>query len=413
VPPNVCRDDSETSSTYNILGQNDGFVPLSCQSLSMPLTRLRVAWLVAPLLLMTGCGFLAKPVGPSTAQQQLARADSFRVSPIAKGVQHLYAWEAAGPWAIHVLEVLPSCKPVWEARKAGPALSGRATTTVLGQGAIAAINADFFALPAGTPVGVHVAGSEVLIGPAERPVAVGFAGSAAWIDVTRLDATLTRSGSSAPIVQINRPRPATAPVGIRLFTHWFGSGAPADTQAITARIRTIASGRGVVELVDSTGNAIWLDTTHVVLHLPRGSSINVDDSVSWRVQVRPAAGGAPAQEALGGFPWLVQAGQSVLALQLNVRPEFGEQRHPRSAIGFGQDGRAFLVVVDGRQAPYSDGMNLKELTDLMLSLGAYHALNLDGGGSTALVIRGRAVNRPSDREGERAVGNALALVRCR
>jgi exopolysaccharide biosynthesis protein len=57
-------------------------------------------------------------------------------------------------------------------------------------------------------------------------------------------------------------------------------------------------------------------------------------------------------------------------------------------------------------------MTLDELAALMLRLGAREALNLDGGGSSALVVRGMVRNRPSDATGERAVGNALALERC-
>jgi exopolysaccharide biosynthesis protein len=63
-------------------------------------------------------------------------------------------------------------------------------------------------------------------------------------------------------------------------------------------------------------------------------------------------------------------------------------------------------------------MSLRELAELMLGLGASESVNLDGGGSTAMVIAGqesgsafRVVNRPSDRGGERAVGNAVGLVR--
>jgi exopolysaccharide biosynthesis protein len=66
--------------------------------------------------------------------------------------------------------------------------------------------------------------------------------------------------------------------------------------------------------------------------------------------------------------------------------------------------------VDGRQAPYSDGMTLAELAALMRRLGATDALNLDGGGSTTMVVQGRIVNRPSDQEGERHVGDALAVI---
>jgi exopolysaccharide biosynthesis protein len=57
-------------------------------------------------------------------------------------------------------------------------------------------------------------------------------------------------------------------------------------------------------------------------------------------------------------------------------------------------------------------MTLEELATLFLRLGVQHAINLDGGGSSALVVRGVVMNRPSDAQGERAVGNALALQRC-
>jgi exopolysaccharide biosynthesis protein len=62
-------------------------------------------------------------------------------------------------------------------------------------------------------------------------------------------------------------------------------------------------------------------------------------------------------------------------------------------------------------------MTLHELATLMLALGARDAINLDGGGSTTMVVKSpesqslRVVNMPSDASGERAVGNALAIVR--
>jgi uncharacterized protein YigE (DUF2233 family) len=65
----------------------------------------------------------------------------------------------------------------------------------------------------------------------------------------------------------------------------------------------------------------------------------------------------------------------------------GTARHPRSAVGTTADGRTLLIVaVDGRQ-DHSRGVTLDELGQLMQTLGAHHALNLDGGGSTALVIK--------------------------
>ena len=379
------------------------------QKRSMPKTCF---WVACALVVCTaGCGF--RTARPSSTQLALAAADSFRTAQITAGVKHLFAWQASGPWAIHVLEVSHACNAIWEARKAGPILTSRATTSALGSNALAAINADFFALPAGTPVGVQVRASEVLVGPAERPIAVAFTHQGAWIDEARLDARVRTSSVTASVAHINRPRLPNAPPAIRLFTRWFGVGAPADTQMTTIGIRVTGRNQGIAELVDSTGNAIWLDDSQVVLHVPRAMSIATGDTVTWHAQILPARGGLAAREAVGGFPWLIRGSQNVLDQQPGVRPDFSEQRHPRTAIGFTADRRALLVVVDGRQPPYSTGMTLPELTDLMIRLGAVDALNLDGGGSATMVIRGHPVNRPSDREGERAVGNALTLVRCR
>jgi hypothetical protein len=84
--------------------------------------------------------------------------------------------------------------------------------------------------------------------------------------------------------------------------------------------------------------------------------------------------------------------------------------NPRTAVGLTQDGTyLFLVVVDGRRAGAA-GMGLQALAQYMRSLGAYRAINLDGGGSSTMVVQGRVVNRPSDPTGERTVANHLGIT---
>jgi hypothetical protein len=126
-----------------------------------------------------------------------------------------------------------------------------------------------------------------------------------------------------------------------------------------------------------------------------------------------SSGGAPgAMEAIGGFPLLLQDGQRVGDLEVAERPAFAAARHPRTALGF--DSRRNLLwvaVVDGRQPGYSEGMTLPELAGLLEALGADGALNLDGGGSSVMVLRGVAVSRPSDATGERPVVNGLGIRR--
>jgi len=110
---------------------------------------------------------------------------------------------------------------------------------------------------------------------------------------------------------------------------------------------------------------------------------------------------------VSGQPVLVQEGEIAVNQGENDAPP----RHPRTALGLSEDGETLiLAVVDGRWPGESHGMTLAETAELMRELGAYHALNLDGGGSATLYIEaeGGVVNRPSDGD-ERQVSNHLGV----
>jgi exopolysaccharide biosynthesis protein len=114
------------------------------------------------------------------------------------------------------------------------------------------------------------------------------------------------------------------------------------------------------------------------------------------------------RDVIGGGPRLLTDGQFVGGE--GFRPSFADRRHPRTAIGRLADGRILLVVVGGRQPYHSLGMTLVELANLMRQLGAVDALNLDGGGSATLVVRGTVINLPSDEAGERPVSDVLLVM---
>jgi hypothetical protein len=88
---------------------------------------------------------------------------------------------------------------------------------------------------------------------------------------------------------------------------------------------------------------------------------------------------------------------------------FDTLRHPRTVIGVDDGGDIWLVTVDGRRPDVSSGMSFSELQLLGRRLGLVAALNLDGGGSTTMVVRGEIVNRPSDPTGPRPVSDALLV----
>ncbi len=111
------------------------------------------------------------------------------------------------------------------------------------------------------------------------------------------------------------------------------------------------------------------------------------------------------QSCPAGYPDGVAAGPRLLASGVR-RPftafdnNYAVSAHPRTAIGVDKTGgKAFIVAVDGRQADYSVGASLDQLTDLFIGLGATEAINLDGGGSTTLTVAGKSgtpilLNRP-------------------
>lgn len=113
-------------------------------------------------------------------------------------------------------------------------------------------------------------------------------------------------------------------------------------------------------------------------------------------------------------PAIVESGAAVSGIdQVEVDTNVGNHsiqgEQPRTAIGVTADGHILLVVVDGRDPGYSRGATLPELADIMISLGATTAYNLDGGGSSELWFNGVVVNQPSN-GGERATSDILYIA---
>ncbi len=116
-----------------------------------------------------------------------------------------------------------------------------------------------------------------------------------------------------------------------------------------------------------------------------------------------------AEDIISGVPQLIKNGKIEITWeQEKSSKSFVETRHPRTAVAKLKDGKFLMATVDGRQKE-SVGMNLDELAALLLELGATDAMNLDGGGSTTMFAGGKVVNKPSDKEGERRVGDAILV----
>jgi signal transduction histidine kinase/CheY-like chemotaxis protein len=410
---------------------------------------------LALLLLFGGC--LASPPSrvagtvsgvPWPWAPPQAAADSVRSELVAPGVRLHHLVGVDGPWRGAALELdLAACVTL-RALKGTATAVGRQTTSALlatlvesasaelasdasasaeSAPAIAAVNADFFAFtPPGVPTGAHVELGTLYSGPGARPVvAVDSAGRVRFTTLA-VGGSLATARDTVPFGGWNRWPVA----GLALLDARWGvpldsvvaeaavAAVPvSDSEPSGGRYRVVA--RGGVAL--ARGDTVLLvadrrDTASASrLAAAPLAALRAGDTV----RLAPSLTPFHPREAVGGFPWLVIEAAPAPGLATAGTESF-RGLNPRTAVGVSEGGRrVWLVVIDGRRPGWSEGMTTDQLARLLLALGAETALNLDGGGSSALVVRDarggqpRLVTRPSDPTGERAVGNALAVeARC-
>jgi hypothetical protein len=357
--------------------------------------------------------------------------DSSRTVDLAAGAAYHFVYSPTGPWAIHVLDVdraqcwtpvavkggVTAGKAALGRERASSILREYAERQPVGRTVIGGVNADFFSLASGLPVSAHVSFSRVVAGPGGRPVFALDSGRTLRVVTLQTSGDATIEGERWPVATWNRP----APDGLAVYDENFGTAT--DTGTGRVEVRLSGSAPMAVDVIDTAVAGLTIPAKgHILVAGPnsplplrlRLASLKRGDTLRLTLALAPFH----PMEAVGGFPELVRDSAVAPGIDAAGQPSF-RGRNPRTAVGITRDGRRiFLVAVDGRQPPYSDGMTLRELATLMLSLGASEALNLDGGGSTTLVYADpdssgalRVANRPSDRGGERTVGNVLAIVR--
>ncbi len=385
----------------------------------LAMTRLAMRWLPAVSLAVTACaGARSGSLAPRLALPASV-ADTVTSERLADGIVLHHLVRNAGPQRAHVLDIdLTSCVSM-RALKSSATAVGRQTTSALLQSlptnarAIAAVNADFFLFtPAGVPVGALVSEGAVIAGPVDRPVLAFDAANRPYLGALMAATGITGSRGVVMATSLNRPQ-AGAP-GI-IDARW---AQPLDTLVRpTARLlvslpeTALGVRYRVTPMPAAHSGQVAGDTLVLVgrgtVTLPDGDTVTLQ-----RVWVPMAP-----QVAVGGFPMLLRDSTIVGSIETDGAVSF-RGVNPRTAAGITRDRRhLLLVVIDGRQPSYSVGTTTRETAELLLALGAVEALNLDGGGSTAMVVRDavtgatRLVNRPSDAAGERPVGDALAVTR--
>ncbi len=162
-------------------------------------------------------------------------------------------------------------------------------------------------------------------------------------------------------------------------------------------------------MLDGSADVAWVTGNEGVLYERSAPLLNTPSAPAAKPQIESLIEW-PVRDAVAGGPVLVDAGEVRITSQEEVF--FGTasaEAHPRSAAGVTAEGELIVMVVDGRQRE-SRGVDLQELAELMRDVGCVEALNLDGGGSSTLVVNGTLVNLPLGSESQREVMSALTVM---
>jgi hypothetical protein len=294
-------------------------------------------------------------------------------------------------------------------------------------GAIAAINGGFF-LPTGEPAGLLKIDGELVSEVASPRGAVALAaagfGRTPRLVFDQVSASVEvdlGSGKTRRTVPVDAIDTVRAPGALVLFTprFWTDTRTPCDggTEFIFDGHPLVLAERRVAACAAAIPRHGAVVAAGPGVPAERIAGLAVGTRARPRAVYHPLNGTKPsdwdaAPTIVGGLGLLAAGGRLVKDWgPEQPRDGFTTERHPRTVIGTAGDGRIWLVTVDGRNKALSLGMSFAELQALVTRVGLVNALNLDGGGSTTMVVRGAVVNHPSDATGPRRVSDAIIVQR--
>ena len=353
----------------------------------------------------------------------------------------------SGPWVVHVLTVDHRARA--EPVLANDVVVDRETLSSLSarHGALAAINGGYFVIGTADGTPGDLAGTSILDGRLVSESVDGrtdlvLGGGRASVSAVSDVQWVTASDGATRILDGDNRKP-----GLIRACGGIGGDLPTELPLhdITCTdpselIRSTAIFGAPTEPGDGAEAVLDRHGVVVALREPRGGPIPPDGSVltgtgdaaDWlRAHARP--GGriqvatrllsergslASGVDVVNGGPRLLRRGHQAITAAAEGFDHPGDpgfyyafalRRNPRTIAGVTRDGRLVLVAVDGRAPGYSAGLSFLEEAAVMRALGARDAVNLDGGGSTTMTIRGTVVTRPSDATGERPIGDAILV----
>ncbi|CDE89316.1 n-acetylglucosamine-1-phosphodiester alpha-N-acetylglucosaminidase-like exopolysaccharide biosynthesis protein [Clostridium sp. CAG:729] len=324
---------------------------------------------------------------------------------VTSGVKHikLTKYYAGKPVRINVVEVdmkLAKDLELTPALSSDTTLQSRRTITTIAKNknAVVALNGTYFKPQTGVPLGTLMINKKMYTGPIYDRVAMGIFDNGFDIARVQLNASVSGSGKTIPVNNINQPRMLSTYVLV--YTSEWGKYSPYAPK--------YGMGLQVVEgkITKASANPIEIPQNGYVISGPKSVLQPLLDKKDAELIINTNPEWKNVKHIISGGPYLVRNSEVFVDMTAQKLGAIGG-RNPRSAIGYTADNNLILVAVDGREGS-SIGMTLMELASFMQSIGCTNAMNLDGGGSTVMYVNGQVVNKPQMKGGI-PLSNAIVL----
>lgn len=326
------------------------------------------------------------------------------IKDVELGVKHikLTKYYKGKPVKINIIEVNQALNPNLKVspRLARNGLTGRVGISNIAakNNSIVAINGTFFKPQTGVPLGTLMIDGELQTGPIYDRVAMGFFDN--YFDTARiqLNASIKTGKEVIKIDNVNQPRMLST--YMLLYTpKWGKTSAPTPKYGIQVAI----SNNRVVKI---SADALTIPENGYVISGPAIKLKNLKEGDAVKVDIETIPQWKDVKHIISGGPYLMKNGEVFIDVK-EERLLSITGRNPRTAIGYTADNHLILLTADGREAS-SIGLTLTETAYLMKAAGCYEAINLDGGGSSVLYIKGQIMNSPAQKGGI-ALSNALTV----
>ena len=389
-----------------------------------------VRWPLCRVILFAFFLIVAVPNQAQEPSKQASRQSTGLKSEfIAPGIEHIQITrgyrsekETTGPWFINMLRIDLSRARLRLVHAMDEAVGLETVSSMASRyGALAAVNSGYFRTTGtfrGDSVGIDVLDGKLLSEPYNVRAAAGLiernGGQELIFGHLKFDGeVIARSKARHAISGLNRPR---ADNELILFTpefHHTTLTEPNGLELIVRRGRIVGQrdlkGSSVIPADGYVISASGSTRDWALKNLRSAARVELKLNLA-PTETAMSTQWKQATNIIGGGPQLIKNGRiEITNAAEKILPGFVSDRHPRTAIAKLKSGQILLVTVDGRQPGESVGMSLNMLADLLIEFGAVEAINLDGGGSTTMVIRNKLVNKPSDATGERPVSDAILI----